>query len=73
VIAPSNNFAFLFIVAGLLLVSLLFLTASPLDITNLILGTIPLLLLFCFGLSIWKAKNRPGAKDKDRKAREGGD
>ena len=72
-IAPSNNFAFLFIVAGLLLVSLLFLTASPLDITNLILGTIPLVLLFCFGFSIWKAKSRPGAEDKDREAREGGD
>jgi Sec-independent protein secretion pathway component TatC len=73
VIAPSNNFAFLFIVAGLLLVSLLFLTASPLDITNLILGTIPLVLLFCFGFSIWKAKSRPGAENKDREAREDGD
>jgi Sec-independent protein secretion pathway component TatC len=73
VITPSNNFAFLFIVAGLLLVSLLFLTASPLDITNLILGTIPLVLLFCFGFSIWKAKSRPGAEDKDREAQEGGD
>jgi hypothetical protein len=72
-IAPSNNFALLFIVAGLLLVSLLFLTASPLDITNLILGTIPLVLLFCFGFSIWKAKSRPGAEDKDREAREGED
>jgi hypothetical protein len=73
VITPSNNFAFLFIVAGLLLVSLLFLTASPLDITNLILGTIPLVLLFCFGFSIWKAKSRPGVEGKDREAREGGD
>jgi hypothetical protein len=73
VIAPSNNFAFLFIVAGLLLVSLLFLTASPLDITNLILGTIPLVLLFCFGFSIWKAKSRPGAENKDREVREDGD
>ncbi|GEM_PF-3169244 len=72
-IAPSKNSAFLFIAAGLLMISVFFLTASPLDITNLILGTIPLVLLFCFGFSIWKAKSRPGAEDKDREAREGGD
>jgi len=73
VIAPTINFAFLFIVAGLLLVSLLFLTTSPLDITNLILGMVPLLLLLCFGFSIWKAKRSAGAEGKDREAREGGD
>jgi hypothetical protein len=73
VIAPSNNFALSFIAAGLLLVSMLFLTVSPLDITNLILGTVPLLLLLFFGFSIWKAKRSAAAEDKDREAREGGD
>jgi Sec-independent protein secretion pathway component TatC len=73
VIAPTKNFAFLFIVAGLVMISVFFITASPFDITNLILGTIPLVLLFCFGFSIWKTRNRPGAEDKDREAREGED
>jgi len=64
-IRPSRNFAFMFIAAGLLMVSAFFLTASPFDITNLILGTVPLILLFCFGFAIWKAKKKeePGEKN----------
>jgi len=71
--APSKNFALSFIVAGLLIISILFLTASPLDTTHLIIGTVPLVFLLIFGISIWKAKRRPGAEDKNRDAREGGD
>lgn len=66
VTAPSKNFAFLFVVAGLLLVSILYLTSSPLDITSLILGIIPLLFLLCFGLVLWKARKMPGnGQDKN--------
>jgi ABC-type polysaccharide/polyol phosphate export permease len=58
--APSRNFGFLFVAAGLLLVSILFLTSSPLDVTSLILGIIPLLFLLCFGFSLWRARKMPG-------------
>lgn len=65
-IAPSKNFAFLFAVAGLLMVSMFFLTATPFEITNLILGIVPLILLFCFGFTIWKAKRREASGDGDK-------
>lgn len=48
------------------MVSMFFLTATPFEITNLILGIVPLILLFCFGFTIWKAKRREASGDGDK-------
>ena len=60
-IRPTKTFTLSYMGAGLLLVSLLFLTASPLTLTNLILGIIPLILLLFFGFTIWRAKKKESA------------
>ncbi len=61
--APTKNSQFGFIAAGLVLVSLFFFTSSPLTITNVILGIVPLLFLLVFGFAIWRA----GKKETDSK------
>ena len=53
--APSNNFALYFVIFGLLLVSLFFLTSKPFGITNVVFGVFPIFLLVVFAVTIWRA------------------
>jgi hypothetical protein len=64
-IAPSKNLAFAFIAAGLIMISLFFLTSSPLSVTNLILGGIPLLFLLAFGITILRARKKESGGEGD--------
>lgn len=65
-IVPPNNFGLLFIVAGLVMISVFFLTSSPLDITNIILGAVPLIFFLTTGFFIWKAKRGSNTEDEER-------
>ncbi len=65
-----NNSAIAFAVAGLIMISLFFLTSSPLDITNLILGTVPLLFLLYIGVTILRARKDGGFVKKERETKD---
>jgi hypothetical protein len=54
--APPKNVTLCFIVAGLLMISIFFLTSSPLTLSNLVLGVVPLVFLAVFGITLLRAK-----------------
>lgn len=56
--APSSNYAPYFVIFGLLLVSVFFLTSKPFGITNVVFGVLPIVLLVVFAVTIWRAQRK---------------
>lgn len=67
---PIKSSALLFAAAGLIMISLFFLASSPRDITNLILGTVPLLFLLYIGVTILRARKDGGFLKKERETKD---
>ena len=53
-----KNLAVYFMIAGLVMISVFFLTSPPFGITNVILGGVPLILLAVFGVTLLRAKKK---------------